>query len=94
MNPIEFKDQNRVYAKNQPEYMPLPALKLDSGEIIACWKMSFKERIKVLFTGKTWVSLMCFDNPLTPSFISVNRKEIYSKPSDKLTWYKKIFKKK
>ena len=36
-------------AKDKPGYQPLPALKIDSpeGEVISCWKMSFKERLKV-----------------------------------------------
>ncbi len=85
MKPIKFKDHNKVYAENQPEYQPLPVLKFDTseGEVIACWKMSFRERIKVLFTGKVWVSLMSFNKPLTPSFVTVNRKEVYSLPTDK-----------
>jgi hypothetical protein len=84
MKPIEFKHQNVVFAKNQPEYMPLPALKLDTpqAEVISCWKMSFRERIKVLFTGCIWVSLMSFNKPLTPSYISVNRKDVYSHTED------------
>ena len=84
MKPIEFKDQNVVFAKDQPEYQPLPALRLSTpeGEVISCWKMSFKERLKVLFTGKVWLSLMSFNKPLTPSFMSVNRKDVYSKAED------------
>jgi hypothetical protein len=84
MKPIEFKHQNVVFAKDQPEYMPLPALKIDSpqGEVISCWGMSFKERVKVLFIGKIWVSLMSFNKPLTPSYISVNRKDVFSIPDD------------
>ena len=80
MKPIEFKHQNVVFAKDQPEYMPLPALRLNTpqGEVISCWKMSARERIKVLFTGKIWVSLISFNNPLTPSYLTVNRKEVYS----------------
>ena len=92
MKPVEFKHQNVVYAKDQPEYLPLPALRLDTpqGEVISCWKMSFKERIKVLLTGKIWVSLMSFNKPLTPSYISVNRKEVYSHPDDSLTLIQKL----
>jgi hypothetical protein len=85
MKPIEFKHQNVIYAKDQPEYQPLPALKLDTseGEVISCWHLSFKERLKILFTGKMWVSLMSFNKPLTPSFLSVNRKDVYSISEDK-----------
>ena len=79
MKPIEFEHQNTVYGKDQPQYQQLPALKIDSenGEVISCWSLSFKERVKVLFTGKIWMSLMCFDNPLTPSYLSVNRDEVF-----------------
>ena len=54
MKPVEFEHQNIVFAKDQPEYQPLPALRIDSpeGEVISCWKMSFKERMKVLFFGR------------------------------------------
>lgn len=86
MKPVSFKHQNIVFAKDQPEYQPLPALRIDSpqGEVISCWKMSFKERIKVLFTGVVWLSLLSFNKPLTPSFMAVNRKEVYSVPEDKI----------
>ena len=85
MKPIKFKDQTVVFAENQPEYGNLPALRIDSlqGEVVTCWKMTLTERLKVIFTGKVWLSLMSFNKPLTPSFMSVNRKEVYSRPDDK-----------
>lgn len=85
MKPIKFKHHNVVYAENQPEYSPLPALKLEGseGHVVTCWKMTFKERIKVLFTGKVWLNLMSFNKPLTPSYMSVNRKDVYSLPTDR-----------
>lgn len=94
MKPVEFKHQTAVYAKDQPQYQPLPALKIDSpeGEVISCWRMSIRERIKVLFTGRVWVSLTSFNKPLTPSYIAVNRKEVYTHPDDKIKWWNKIFK--
>jgi hypothetical protein len=90
MKPIEFKHQNVIIAKDQPEYMPLPALRIDSiqGEVVSCWKMGFKERIKVLFSGRVWLSIMSFNKPLSPSFMSVNRKDIYSHPDDFVRWDK------
>ena len=95
MKPVKFKHQNVVFAKDQPEYQPLPALRIDSpsGEVISCWKLSFKERIKVLLFGKIWLSLMSFNKPLTPSYLSVNRKDVYSHPEDLIKWYKKLFNK-
>jgi hypothetical protein len=92
MKPVEFKHQNIVFAKDQPEYQPLPALKIDSpnGEIVSCWKLGFKERVKIVFTGRVWLSLMSFNKPLTPSYLSVNRKEVYSLPDDGKTVVSKV----
>ena len=92
MKAVEFKHHNIVFAKDQPEYLPLPALKIDSpqGEIVSCWKLSFKERIKVLFLGNVWLSLMMFNKPLTPSYMSVNRKDVYSHPDDKKTLLQRL----
>jgi hypothetical protein len=79
MKPIKFKEMNCTFAENQPEYLPLPAHKVKEpeGRVIACWELSFKERIKILFTGKLWSSLMTFNNPLTPSFFTVYKKELF-----------------
>lgn len=92
MKPVEFKHQNVVFAKDQPEYQPLPALKLDTpeGEVISCWRLSLKERLQVLVFGRVWLSLMSFKKPLAPSFLAVNRKEVYQHPDDLVVWYKKI----
>ncbi len=84
MKAIEFKHSNVIFAKNQPGYLPLPALKLNDaeGRVISCWRMNWKERLKVLLTGRVWLSLMSFNKPLTPSYMSVNRKDVYSVPED------------
>lgn len=92
MKPIKFKDQNTEYAKDQEEYETLPVLKLDTleGEVVSCWNLSFKERMKVLITGKIWLSLMSFNRPLTPSFMSVNRKDVYSRQYDCVSVIKRL----
>ena len=66
MKPIKFNGCNVTYAKNQPEYIPLPAAKDDNGMILTCWKSSLKERIVFLFTGKMWLWVKTFNNPLQP----------------------------
>lgn len=79
MKPIKFKEQNCTYAEDQPEYQPLPALKMDNetGDVISCWNLSIKERIKVLFSGKIWLSLMTFNKPLTPSYLTTNKDDLF-----------------
>lgn len=78
MKPIKFPEQNVTFAENQPEYLPLPAFK-DSGprgEVIFCMALTFRERLKLLFTGKLWCSLLMFGQPLTPSFFTVNKSDV------------------
>ena len=74
MKPIYFKGWNVEYAKNQKEYLTLPAYqkKDDYGTVVFCWKMNIWERFKLLFTGKVWVCFLTFNKPLTPNRISLN----------------------
>lgn len=46
MKPIEFPEQNVVFAKDQPEYLPLPAFRNSGGmgEVVSCWKLSWSEQ--------------------------------------------------
>lgn len=89
-----YIDWHIELTKDQPEYQSLPALKFDSecgDEVISCWKLSFRERLKILISGRIWLSLMSFNKPLTPSYLSVNRKDVYSHTDDLMKWYKKLF---
>lgn len=67
MKPKKFKEVNTIFAENQPEYLPLPAYKHQSpqGEVITCWRLSFTERLRLLFTGNIWLCLLSFNKPLT-----------------------------
>lgn len=73
MKPISFKGQNGVYAKDQPEYLLLPAHKAEDGRVISCWKLSFGERMRVLITGRVWLHTMTFNYPLQPQLPSTKR---------------------
>ncbi|MGE5528072.1 MAG: hypothetical protein ACM3X6_02890 [Patescibacteria group bacterium] len=35
--------------------------------------MTFYERIKVLFSGRMWLNLLTFDQPLQPQLLSVDK---------------------
>lgn len=85
MEPIKFKQHNVVFAENQPEYRPLPALNFndDRGTVVFCYRLTLKERIKMLFTGKLWVSKLTFKQPLQPIYMTVNRKEVFTTPEEK-----------
>lgn len=63
MRPIEFPQQNRVWAKDQPEYNPLPAY-TDHERTISCWHLTWRERFRVLFGGRLWLSQRNLGHPL------------------------------
>lgn len=73
MIPIEFPEQNCVYAKDQPEYLPLPVHKTPDGMVISCWALTWRERFKMLFTGRMWWSVLTFNHPLQPQLPSVDK---------------------
>lgn len=74
MHPIKFPGSNMTWAKDQPPYIPLPTFGIKespSFPIISCWKMRWRDRLRVLFTGKIWVGLLTYHKPLTPIRVDV-----------------------
>ena len=80
MKPKQFPEANTVFAKDQPEYQPLHAYREDSvngnGEVVTCWELSFRERLRILFKGEVWLCLLTFNKPLTPSFMTTKKSDI------------------
>lgn len=78
MKPIEFDEQNVIFAEHQDQYRNLPALREDGrmGRVVSCWKLTWYERLKILFTGKIWSCLMTFHNPVQPQFYTVHKSEV------------------
>lgn len=71
MTPIKFEGHNVVFAEDQPEYQPLPAIKIDSqqGEVITCWELSDEELADVIKNKKVYLSQLTFNGPLQPVMI-------------------------
>lgn len=59
MEPIDFKQSNMTLTAPgaMPDCGDLPVY-TDGKQCVSCWKMSFKERIKVLFTGRVWLGVI------------------------------------
>ncbi len=66
MKPIEWELSNVIYAKDQPEYLPLPVFKEDDGTVTSCWRLSLIERLKILLYGKLYITQLTFNNSLQP----------------------------
>jgi len=54
-----------IYAKHQPEYLPLPATVV-GDTTISRWRLSWRERLRVLWTGHIWLQQMNFGRPPQP----------------------------
>lgn len=73
MKPVEFPGQNVVFAKDQPEYLPLPAERRENGVVVSCWKMDWRERLRALFHGRIFVHQLTFHDPLQPLMVSTEK---------------------
>ena len=70
MELIEFKEQTTVIAKDQPPYIALPAHRFKDDKNACCWKLSWRDRWKILWTGH---EILTFNNALQPQRLSVDK---------------------
>lgn len=66
MTPIRFKECNITFGADQPEYQPLPAFRDEDGNVVSCWRLSWRERIRLLFTGRIYLVTLTFKAPIQP----------------------------
>jgi len=71
MIPIHFKEENCIYAKDQPEYQPLPAHRDEAGIVVTCWQLTTEEKKVIAETGVIYISLLTFNLPLQPLSVTV-----------------------
>ena len=79
MKLIEFPEQKVVIAKDQPEYMPMPAWGQPNdpkGQIVCCWKLTLRERLKLLWTGRIWHSMLTFHKPIQPQLLTIDKPDM------------------
>ena len=79
MELIDFPEKNVVFAKDQPEYLPLPAHRFAGdaeGRIAFCWRLSWRERLRVLLTGRLWHQVLTFGHPLQPQILMVEKPDM------------------
>jgi len=78
VRPHTFAESNVVYAKDQPEYLPLPAHRATDGRVTTCWRLSWRERLRVLFGGRVWLQMLTFNKPLQPvKLLTVMPEEVH-----------------
>lgn len=70
MHPVKFSQVTTVWAKDQPEYRALPAYSNDR-ETVTCWALTWRERFRLLMTGRLWLRQCNFGAPLQPQLPTV-----------------------
>jgi len=73
MNLIEFPEQNVIFAKDQPEYLPLPANISPDGVITCCWELSDEDLEKISASKKVWHQILTFGKPLQPQLLLADK---------------------
>lgn len=76
MRLIEFPGQTHIIAKNQPQYLPMPAHVSDQGVVTVCWSLTWRERARLLLTGQLWHQILTFSQPVQP------QKLLAARPAD------------
>lgn len=66
MKPKQFPGSNVVFGANQPEYQPLPALKMPDGQVITCWELSDEEIETIKKNKCMYFNQLTFNSPLQP----------------------------
>lgn len=75
MKPVSFSEQTIIVAEHQPEYLPLPVHQFNDaqGRIAFCWRLSWRERFTVLFSGLLWHQVLTFNRPLQPQYLDTKK---------------------
>ena len=66
--PVEFRGSNFVWKgwpadEKREEVLDLPAYRADH-QTISCWRMTWRERLTVLFTGRVWLHVVGHQPPV------------------------------
>lgn len=77
MEAVKFKGHNLVLAEDQPQYKPLPVCWQGGAQtpMTSCYKLSWKERLRLLFKGRLFVTQLTFGQPLQPQSITTEWEE-------------------
>lgn len=86
MQPVDLEIEDRaflpphdvvVYAKDQPEYLPLPVAKLhgDEGRVISRWRLTDEERAQIAAGADLYLEVLTFHQPLQPLLPTVGLRD-------------------
>jgi hypothetical protein len=64
-----------VFAKDQPQYLPLPALVFEDGKILTEWTLTEEERQRLIRGEALRLWVWTFNQPLQPVMLEVTSEE-------------------
>lgn len=67
----EFVTSEIVYAKDQPQYIPLPVLRNKQGVVMSRWALTEEERDAIHAGADIYLSIHTFNQPLQPVRLEV-----------------------
>lgn len=71
MTPASFPEQTVIFAKDQPQYLALPAHVSAHGVVTTCWEFSVEELCVLLKTKRIWLQTLTYGQALQPQRPSV-----------------------
>lgn len=91
MKPVNFKEVNKTLKKPESmtdaECQSLPVF-YGEGQSISKWSLTVWERIKILFTGKIWMSVFSDNGTQPPVWLSA--KYPFEKTTKAPRWFYKL----
>lgn len=68
-----------VYAKDQPEYIPLPAIRFPAQEglVVTRWTFTSEERDAIYDGADLYLATWTFNQPLQPLLLTTSPEEIF-----------------
>ena len=79
MQTIKFKECNVTYGAHQPEYYPMDGCRVpgcEFGRVVFCWKLSWRDRLKLLLRGVVWHEVCTFGGRLQPQNLSFDKPQL------------------
>lgn len=67
----EFIPNEVVYAKDQPQYLPLPSIRSTTGIVLTRWKPTEDERVALANGADIYLSVHTYNHPLQPILLEV-----------------------
>lgn len=73
----EFNEVNVRIAENQEEYETLPVFHdPKEGSVTMCFEANDAEKAEIAKTGKIWIKILTFNNPLQPIAMSCLKEDL------------------